>query len=94
MSEPQKERKVSLGIIPDFTFHENGCRLSGVVPGSPAEEAELREGDIIIRINSAHINKLKDLSEILKSLRAGDRISVIFLRGGQERTVEGVLTER
>ncbi len=92
--EPKKERKVSLGIIPDFTFHENGCRLSGVVQGSPAEKAGLREEDIIIRINTAPVNKLKDLSEILKSLKPGEKVSITFLREGKEKTVDAFLTER
>ena len=88
-SEPvaKKERKVSLGIIPDFAFAGNGCRLSGVIQESPAEKAGLKEGDIIIRINSAEIYQLKDLSDILKSLAAGDIISIIFLREDREMRI-------
>ena len=41
-------RRVSLGTIPDFTYTEGGYRLSGVRPGSPADNAGLQEGDIII----------------------------------------------
>jgi hypothetical protein len=51
-SAPKKMRKVSLGIIPDFTYGGEGCRLSGVVPDSPAESSGLREGDVIVRIGS------------------------------------------
>ncbi len=89
-SEPvaKKERKVSLGIIPDFAFAGNGCRLSGVIQDSPAEKAGLKEGDIIVRINSAVIHKLKDLSDILKSLDPGDKISIIFLREEREMTIK------
>jgi hypothetical protein len=93
-SKPERERKVSLGIIPDFVFNGTGCRLAGVIAGSPAEQAGLREGDIVIRINSADINKLKDLSVILKSLSPGDRVSIIFMRGKKEMTVEVNLTAR
>jgi hypothetical protein len=93
-AEPKQERKVSLGIMPDFSFQEEGCRLSGVVPGSAAEKAGLREGDIIIRINSAEVKKLRDLSDILKSLHPGDRVSVTCLRDGQETTVEGIVTDK
>ncbi len=91
---PKKERKVSLGIVPDFAFAGNGCRLSGVIKDSPAEKAGLREGDIIIGINSAVINKLKDLSDILKSLNAGSKVSITFLREGKERTAEVELAAR
>jgi aminopeptidase N len=93
-SEPKKERKVSLGIIPDFAFSGKGCRLSGVVPGSPAEKAGLREGDIIIRLNATLINKLKDLSDILKTLKPGDSSSITFLRDGNETIVMTDVVER
>ena len=93
-SEPKKERKVSLGIIPDFAFSGKGCRLSGVVPGSPAEKAGLREGDIIILVNTAVVNKLKDLSDVLKTFNPAEKVSITFLREGEEKTVDAFLTER
>jgi hypothetical protein len=90
----KKERKVSLGIIPDFAYSGEGCRLSGVVPGSPAEACGLKEGDIIIRINSNDVRSLKDLSDILKSLTPKTRISITFLRDGKELLVEAEVVER
>lgn len=92
--EPKKERKVSLGIIPDFAFSGKGCRLSGVVPDSPAEKAGLREGDIIILVNTAVVNKLKDLSDVLKTFNLAEKVSITFLREREEKTVDAVLTER
>jgi len=93
-SVPKKERKVSLGIIPDFAYSGGGCRLSGVVQGSPAEKAGLKEGDTIIRINSTVVSKLKDLSDILKSLNAGDKITITFLREGKEMNAVAELVQR
>lgn len=93
-SSAGKERKVSLGIIPDFAFNGRGCRLSGVVPGLPAGKSGLKEGDIVIRINSKQVSNLKDLSEILKSLSPGNRISVTFLREGTEMKVETEVVEK
>ena len=91
---PEKERKVSLGIIPDFSYSGEGCKLSGVVPDSPAEECGLKEGDVIIRINNESVNNLKDLSNILKSLIPKNRVSITFLRDGKEMTVEAEVVER
>jgi C-terminal processing protease CtpA/Prc len=92
--ETKRERKVSFGIIPDFTYEGKGCRVSGIVQGSPAERSGLREGDIIIRINAIEVNSLKDLSDILKSLKPGDKASVVFLRNGKEMTAETAVVER
>jgi hypothetical protein len=85
------ERKVSLGAIPDFAYSGNGFRLSGVVAGSPAEAAGLKEGDVIVRMNNVAVSGLKDFSDLLKTLHPGDRVAVTFLRNGAERTVEAVL---
>jgi hypothetical protein len=90
----QRGRKVSFGIIPDFTYSGDGCRISGLVPGTPAESSGLREGDVIVRMDSREVRNLRDLSTILKSLEPGDRIPIIFLRRGNKMTVEAEVVER
>ena len=81
---PANERKVSLGTIPDFAYSGNGFRISGVVAGSPAEAAGLKEGDVIVKVNSSTVAGLKDFSDILKTLKPGDKVLVIFMRDGKE----------
>ena len=88
------KRKVSLGTIPDFSFKGEGCRISGVVPGSPAEACGLQEGDIIVRIDDRPVHDLRELSNILKTLRSGDTISIRFLRKGKEMKAEAEVVER
>jgi len=87
-------RKVSLGIIPDFSYSADGCRISGLVPDSPAESSGLKEGDVIVRMDSRKVHSLKDLSHILKSLNPGDRIAITFLRQGKKMTVETEVVAR
>lgn len=43
---------------------------------------------MIVRINSEAVNSLKEFSDILKSLSPGTKISITFLRDGEEMTVE------
>lgn len=88
------ERTVTLGTIPDFSFSGKGYRLSGVVSGSPAEAGGLREGDVIIKIDSWPVGGLKDLSRILKSLTSGTQVSITFLREGKEMTVDTAVGEK
>jgi aminopeptidase N len=92
--EPRTERKVSLGTVPDFAFKGQGVRLSGVVPDSPAESAEMKKGDVIIRINEFPVKKLKDLSDALKTLKAGDKVTVLFLRDGKKSQIAVKVKER
>jgi Zn-dependent M28 family amino/carboxypeptidase len=77
---PGVTRQVSLGVVPDFAYEVQGCKISGVLKASPAEHAGLRKGDIIVGIDSHSIENLKDLSNILKSLKPGDTITIVFYR--------------
>lgn len=72
------------GSIPDFgSPDEEGVRLSGVRPGSPAERAGLRGGDILVEMGGVRIKNLHDLVFVLRSKRAGDKVEVVFRRNGQ-----------
>lgn len=84
----KKKRKVSLGTIPDFAYSSEGSRISGVVPDSPTEACGLRSGDVMIEIDFIVVHDLKGLSEILKLLNPGDKISITFLRAGKEITAK------
>lgn len=90
----QAPRRVSLGIIPDFSFQETGCRLSGVVPGSPAEACGLRDGDVITAVNGRPVQGLKDLSAILKALDPGSTVVISGIRNTEEFSVTAVLKEK
>ena len=85
---PPSGRRVSFGAVPDFGFPGPGVRLTGTVPGSPAEKAGMNAGDTIVRVGSSPIGNLKDFSEILKTLQPGNRVSVTFVRDGAEHTIE------
>jgi hypothetical protein len=87
-------RRVSLGTVPDFAWQEGGYRLGGVTPGSPAEAAGLREGDVIVRIDATAIAGLRDLSEALKGKQPGERVQVVYVRDGEEQEVAVELVAR
>jgi aminopeptidase N len=86
-------RRVSLGTIPDFSYSE-GCRISGVRAGSPAERAGLQAGDVILQIGETPIASLRDLSEALKARSAGDTVTVTFQRGDEKKSVPVTLEAR
>lgn len=90
----REKRKVSLGIVPDFSYRGKGIRLSDTVPGSPAEKSGLTQGDILIRVHSADVGTLKDLADILSLYKPGTSVSLTILREGQETTVEAELAGR
>jgi len=64
-----------------------------VFPGSPAEAAGLKEGDIILEFNGEKITTDNSLAKIIGEYNPGDKVTLKILRNGQEKTVEVTLTE-
>jgi hypothetical protein len=76
---------VYLGSIPDMSNGGGGLRLTGVRTGSPAEQAGLAAGDVIVEFGGRAVNDLYDFSDALYSHKAGDAVSVIVLRNGDRK---------
>ncbi len=64
-----------------------------VMPGSPADKAGLKEGDIILEIDGMEINENNSLPNILKNYKPGDRITAKVYSGGNEKNVSITLGE-
>jgi hypothetical protein len=91
---PRGGRRVSFGVVPEFGFAGPGVQLSDVVPGSPAEAAGLRAGDVLLRIDGQEIAGLREFSDLLRTLEPGQTVEAAVLRDGEERTVKVTVTER
>jgi hypothetical protein len=87
-------RKVSFGSIPDFSRESGGILLSGVMPKGPAEEAGLREGDLLIELDGTTIDTIHDFQAVLAAHAPGDTVSVKYVREGGTREAKVMLRER
>ena len=66
----------------------------GVMKGSPAEQAGLEEGDIILEINGTKPSGMNALASILREFSPGDTIFLKLMRDSKEMTLEARLGER
>jgi len=64
---------------------DRGVLVTRVMEESPAEEAEIVVGDIILRIDRTTIHHIEDLQEELHKRRVGDRMQVGVYRRGREQ---------
>jgi hypothetical protein len=76
--------RVSTGIIPDFSEQAEGVKIQGTREGSPANKAGLISGDVIIKFGERTIKNLYDYTYALGEHRSGERVTVIWMRNGQE----------
>jgi hypothetical protein len=87
-------RRVSFGTMPDFAFAGPGVKVAGVTPGSPAEKAGVKEGDVLLKVNGQDVPNLQGFSGILRGLTPGQTVKVVLSRGGQEQTIDVTVAER
>lgn len=66
---------------------EGGVILNGVVPDGPAARAGLRQGDVVVRVNSRTVDSPAELQGIVRAARAGKSVSVEVFRDGEHRVV-------
>lgn len=76
--------KVTLGIMPDYTFNEGGVRADGVSDDRPAAKAGLKAGDIITALGEHKINGMQTYMEALGKFEPGQKTTVTILRDGKE----------
>lgn len=66
---------------------KKGVYIEKIYKDSPASNSELKEGDIITKIDSKEINKMSDLQEYLYSKNSKDEVNIEVNRNGTEKNV-------
>lgn len=79
--------KVTLGIMPDYTYQEGGVKADGVTDGKAAALAGVKAGDIIIQLGEHKIQGMQTYMEALGKFSPGDKTTVIIRRGNEEITL-------
>ena len=81
---------IRLGLDPDA----KGVLLRQVIPNTPAGDAGLQAGDVIIEMGGQTLRNTADLSKFLMSHQSGDSVEVVVLRDGAEVKATMTLGER
>jgi S1-C subfamily serine protease len=69
---------------------ESGLIVLSVEPGSPAEEAGVQLGDILLALDTKPISDVEELQAALRGENVGRSLRALFIRGGE--TVEAQIT--
>lgn len=76
--------KVSLGIMPDYTYQGPGVRADGVSEGRAAQKAGIQAGDIIMALGDYTFGDMQAYMETLNKFNKGDNTKVKVKRGNKE----------
>lgn len=76
--------KVSLGIMPDYTFSGNGVHVDGVSAGRAAEKAGIKTGDVLFQLGDHKFTDVQTYMNALNKFNKGDATKVRLMRGKEE----------
>ena len=78
-AKKDKGEEIDLGTM-------EGIYVAKVTEESAAEEAGMKEGDVITAIDGKPVNKMAELQEVLAKKRPGDKVTVTYLRDKKKAT--------
>ena len=73
---------------------ERALLIMGVTPGSPAEQAGILVGDVIVQFDGQAVQGPDDLLDLLSGQRVGQTVPVRLLRGDAAREIQIAVSER
>ncbi len=86
---------VTPDIAKEYGLSESaGALVGGVVPGSSAEHAGVKTGDIITTLNNRPMKDASELRNSIGMLRVGDKVEIGLLRDGKPVKVTALIADR
>lgn len=72
----------------------SGVYVAGTIENGSAEDAGIKEGDIITKINNIAVNSIPQLQEQVGRYRPGDKIAVEIIRNGNVKIIPVILKNK
>lgn len=80
--------KVTLGVMPDYSFSGKGLKVDAVSKSRPAEAAGILAGDVITKLAGKTIISIYDYMEVLGAHEKGQQVEAELLRGTEKKVVK------
>lgn len=72
----------------------DGVLVVNVLPGTPAQSSNVRDGDIILRVNDEAVKGAAQFSNMIEAEKPGSSVNLMAYRNGQYVTITSKLAER
>jgi aminopeptidase YwaD len=76
--------KVSLGVMPDYTYSGSGVLVDGVSENRPAQKAGIKVGDVLIQLGEHKFTDVQSYMGALNKFNKGETTTVKLKRGKDE----------
>jgi len=71
-----------------------GVAVEKVLDNSPAQAADLRTGDVIVRFNGEEVTSARKLTRLVSEVAPDHQVKLTVVRGGKEQTVDVTVGKR
>ncbi|HEU5393601.1 MAG TPA: PDZ domain-containing protein [Candidatus Methylomirabilis sp.] len=71
-----------------------GALVNGVADGSPADDAGIRKGDVILRVGRTDTPGASELTRAIREMKPGEKTTVVVLRDGDRKSLPVALGSR
>jgi Zn-dependent M28 family amino/carboxypeptidase len=90
------ERRARFGSVPAYPQPDGlqGVKLEGAQPGSPAEKAGIRSGDVVLEFGGRSVRTLEEYTLAIRQTKPGDKVKIVVLRDGKRVELEAALGTR
>ena len=79
----------------DIPQNQRGAVIAGVQPGSPAEQAGLRQGDLVVGVGTKPVNNPSEATQAIRAAtKDGKGVALRIMREGQSRFVSIATTDQ
>ena len=82
--------KVGLGVTPDYLYDGEGMRIDGTRENTPATNAGIQKGDVVMKIGDNDISDMMSYMKALAAFKKGDTTKVTVKR--EEELIEVEVT--
>jgi putative serine protease PepD len=76
------------GIGVSIENAENGARVAEVVPGGPADDAGIEDGDVITEVDGEPVGDTTELIVAIRDNAVGDSVTLTIERSGREQQID------
>jgi len=80
--------KVGLGVTPDYLYDGEGMRIDGTRENTPATNAGIQKGDVVMKIGDNDISDMMSYMKALAAFKKGDTTKVTVKREQELLEVE------
>lgn len=87
-SEETPRFRVGLGVVPDYLYDGEGMRIDGMREDTPAFNAGLQKGDIVVKLGDSTITDMMSYMRALSVFDKGDKSTVVVKRNDENITAE------